>query len=95
MDREAVNTESNEYSKTGSDDSAASQKDPAFQPGKTDPESQRASSRPGDGRDPLNVSPANKEISQPRDQQEGGAQGAPDRKKASGEGSGMKNRKVG
>lgn len=78
LDREAVNTESNEYSKCGSDASAAREDDPAFRPGKTDPESELASSKKAaadgmeDGGNPLDVSPANHEISQPRDSTEGG-----------------------
>ncbi len=96
LDREAVNTESNEYSKSGSDAGAASQQDPAFEPGKTDPDSELASSKPGsDGRDPLDVSPANTEISKPRDEKEGGPERGPERRKGSGKGGAQKNRKLG
>ncbi|KAF7511079.1 hypothetical protein GJ744_005310 [Endocarpon pusillum] len=90
MDRDSINTESNEYSKTGSDDSAAGHKDPAFQPGNNDPESQLKESGPGDGRDPLKVSPANHEVSQPKMDTERGAQKGPDRTETSGRGSGPK-----
>lgn len=75
LDRSAVNTEPNEYSKSDSDAGAASQEDPAFQAGKTDPQSELESSEPGEqGLDPLNISPANTEISQPRGREEGGAE---------------------
>lgn len=89
LDREAINTESNEYSKTGSDDGAASQEDPAFNPAKTDPEEELGSIGPGkDGLDPLEVSPANPDVSQPMDEKEGGAEKGEERKKASGGGRG-------
>ncbi|ERF76531.1 hypothetical protein EPUS_09012 [Endocarpon pusillum Z07020] len=95
MDRDSINTESNEYSKTGSDDSAAGHEDPAFQPGNNDPESQLEDSGPGDGRDPLKVSPANHEVSQPKMDTERGAQKGPERTETSGKGSGPKGGKVG
>lgn len=95
MDRDSINTESNEYAKTGSDDRAAGQEDPAFQPGNNDPDSELKTSEPGDGGDPLNVSPANRGVSQPKMETERGPQKGPERKAASGGGSGPKGQKVG
>jgi hypothetical protein len=96
LDREAVNTESNEYSKSGSD-SGAAHDDPAFETGRTDPESELRDSKPGEnGRDPLDVSPANKDVSEPRDEKEGQAERGENRQKASGGGGReSKGRKVG
>lgn len=96
MDRGAVNTESNEYSQTASDGVAAEKEDPAFEPGNNDPKSEMATSQHGapDGTGPLNVSPANRELSKPRDEQEGVAKG-PERTQRSAEGGARKNRKVG
>lgn len=95
LDRESVNTESNEYSKSGSDQGSAAD-DTAFQTGKTDPESERASSQPGkNGRDPLDASPANMEISQPTNPAEGGVGSGSERKQASGGGEASKSRTTG
>ena len=38
QDRESINTDATEYSKSGSDDNAAQQDRAAFEPGRTDPE---------------------------------------------------------
>ena len=38
QDRESINTDATEYSKSGSDDSSAAQERAAFEPGRTDPE---------------------------------------------------------
>ncbi|CZT16540.1 uncharacterized protein RCC_02374 [Ramularia collo-cygni] len=86
--KDSINTESREYSKTGGD-GAASQKteDAAFNPDKTRPEEERESAKQqsgGEENDPLNVSPANPDISQARGAQEGGAMGS---KSETGEGS--------
>lgn len=42
QDRESINTEATEYSKSGTDDEAARREDAAFNPDLTDPESQKA-----------------------------------------------------
>lgn len=41
QDRESIDTESTEYSKSGSDDAAARNEEAAFDPSKTSPESQK------------------------------------------------------
>lgn len=98
MDREKMNTESNEYSKSGSDAKSA-QEDAAFDPSTTSPESQKQESsdqapNSASQGDPLEVSPGNKEISKPRDQQEGGAEKGEDKTGTSGSGSPSKGKKV-
>ncbi|KAK4635354.1 hypothetical protein CLAFUW4_02279 [Fulvia fulva] len=80
MDKDSINTDSREYSKTGGDDSTAATEDAAFNPNKTSPEEEHATASResgGESNNPLNVSPANKEISDPNNQQKGGATGSP------------------
>ncbi|KAH7119756.1 hypothetical protein B0J11DRAFT_534546 [Dendryphion nanum] len=91
QDKDSLKPRSTEYSKSGSDDDAAANSDAAFNPNKTNPEEELDTSEEGHGgeKGPLNASPANQKISQPRDQQEGGAQGSP-RTSSSGGGSAPK-----
>lgn len=42
MDKDSINTDSREYSKTGGDDSTAATEDAAFNPNKTSPEEEHA-----------------------------------------------------
>lgn len=86
-DKDSINTTSNEYSKSGSDDAAA-HTDAAFDPNQTSPEAAEASAeKESGGKDnSLNMSPGNHEASRANDSQIGGAsQGTND--KASGAGS--------
>ncbi|KAF7191321.1 hypothetical protein HII31_07344 [Pseudocercospora fuligena] len=79
QDKDSLNPHSTEYSKSGGDQAAAATENAAFDPSKTSPEEQHESARQetgGDSNNPLNVSPANHDISQPRGAQEGGAQGS-------------------
>ncbi|EME89354.1 uncharacterized protein MYCFIDRAFT_123521, partial [Pseudocercospora fijiensis CIRAD86] len=79
QDKDSLKPHSNEYSKSGGDQAAAATESVAFDASKTSPEAQQESARQetgGNSNDPLNVSPANRDISQPRGQQEGGAQGS-------------------
>ncbi|CAK4032354.1 Hypothetical predicted protein [Lecanosticta acicola] len=80
QDKDSINPESNEYSKSGGDGAAAQATEKAaFDPKQTSPEEEeQMASREagGESNNPLNVSPANTAISQPRGQQEGGAQGS-------------------
>ncbi|KAF2452889.1 hypothetical protein BDY21DRAFT_293892 [Lineolata rhizophorae] len=95
QDREEMDTTSTEYSQSGGNDDAAAREKAAFDPKKsgTSPEEEEEMSREESGGDessnPLNVSPANQEINQPRNTTEGGAQGSP-RSKMSGGGSAPK-----
>ncbi|KAI9735164.1 MAG: hypothetical protein M1834_001752 [Cirrosporium novae-zelandiae] len=80
--KDSLKTETTEYtqSSTSGDQEAAHQK-PAFDPSQTSPEEQldtAGKEKPKKGEvNPLEASPANKDISEPRDQTEGGAQSSP------------------
>ena len=80
-----MNTDANETSKSGTDDTASGNEEAAFDPNITSPE--KAHDKAGEGNDvnPLNASPANQEISQPTEEEEGGA------KKKVSEGGGGRN----
>ncbi|KAI4141601.1 MAG: hypothetical protein LQ340_007594 [Diploschistes diacapsis] len=71
QDRESMNTDAAEYSKSGSDDIAA-HKDVAFDSGTVKPEEAlgKAEEEEGVG-NPLDVSPANHDVSKPRGDNEG------------------------
>ena len=87
QDKDSIDTSSNEYSKSGSDNAAA-HTDAAFDPRKTSPEASEASAEneAGSKDNSLNVSPGNHEVSHSNDPEIGGAsQGTND--KASGAGS--------
>jgi hypothetical protein len=90
QDKDSLKPRSTEYSKSGSDDAAASS-DAAFNPNKTSPEEAEATAeREQGGKDnSLNASPGNEEISRPNDPNVGGHGGAP-KKKQSGGGSAPK-----
>ncbi|KAG9524078.1 hypothetical protein KCU71_g10468, partial [Aureobasidium melanogenum] len=98
--KDSLKPEPNEYSKSGSDDEAARVEQTAFDPNKTSPEEQHdsaasESAQLGQASNPLNVSPANQEVSKPRGSTEGGHQGSAasssdspsDRSRSSGSGS--------
>ncbi|KAL8743517.1 MAG: hypothetical protein Q9190_004146 [Brigantiaea leucoxantha] len=78
QDRESINTEPSEYSKSGTDNASAEKTaDAAFDPSITDPGKQKdkaSHESGGPSENPLEVSPANKEISEPREGTEGGAE---------------------
>ncbi|KAF1925993.1 uncharacterized protein M421DRAFT_7494 [Didymella exigua CBS 183.55] len=85
-DKDSINTSSNEYSKSGSDDAAA-HTDAAFNPNQTSPEAAEASAEKesGDANNSLNVSPGNHEVSHANDPEIGGAsQGTNDKPSGSG-----------
>lgn len=90
QDKDSLQPQSTEYSKSGSDDSAAAS-DAAFNPNKTSPEEAEATAeKEAGGKDnSLNVSPGNEEVSRPNSAGVGGSGGAPD-KKSSGGGSAPK-----
>jgi len=95
QDKDSINTESTEYSKSGSDAAAAGVEEAAFDPKKTSPEDEKktADKESGDDPNPLDVSPANADVSKPRGSTEGGAQDSgAGREKSSGGGSPTKNR---
>jgi len=76
LDREKIDRDANEYSKSGTDESGANAK-AAFDPDITDP--QEAKKKAGEGNDvnPLDASPANPEISKGTDEAAGGAKPKP------------------
>ncbi|KAI4200459.1 MAG: hypothetical protein LQ350_003907 [Teloschistes chrysophthalmus] len=103
QDKDSINTEATEYSKSGTDDASARQDDTAFDPSTTDPHSQKekVGEKTGSSDNPLEVSPANHEISKPRHSQEGGAENSSHssnteskRERSSGGGSPSKGSKV-
>lgn len=63
-DRHQINPESNEYSKSGTDTEAAAQDEAAFNPNITDPHEAKDKAGEGQKVNPLDTSPANKELSQ-------------------------------
>ncbi|KAI9872700.1 MAG: hypothetical protein M1830_001278 [Pleopsidium flavum] len=102
QDKDDLKPEATEYSKSGTDDGAAKEMDAAFNPEITSPEGEKgkAAEGNGDSNNPLEVSPANTDVSHARDSQEGGAQSSSsssgsqsDRKRSSGQGSVAKNGK--
>ncbi|KAK4901667.1 hypothetical protein LTR27_001439 [Elasticomyces elasticus] len=98
MDKDSLKPEPNEYSKSGSDDAAAAVDDAAFDPSKTSPEEEHKSAEAQSGSpsdNPLEVSPANQEVSKPKEQAQGETEassaessgGPSDRRRTSGGGS--------
>ncbi|SLM34063.1 hypothetical protein LPUS_02737 [Lasallia pustulata] len=59
QDKDSIQAEATEYSKSGTDDDAARQEEAAFDPEKTSPEDEKDTAGDGDGGNPLEVSPAN------------------------------------
>ncbi|KAL9099965.1 MAG: hypothetical protein Q9163_004606 [Psora crenata] len=76
QDKDSINREPMEYSNSGTDQQEAEQDDPAFNPDITDPQRQKAAAgkTSGDNSNPLDVSPANTEVSKPKAETEGGPQ---------------------
>ena len=88
QDRESIDTEATEYSKSGTDDGAARQEEAAFDPNNTDPEQEKKVAGEGQGEgNPLDVSPANPDVSQQRGKTEGGAENSGNERRSSGGGS--------
>ena len=72
-DRDQINTESNEYAKSGTDDVAAGQEEAAFDPNISDPQEAKKKAGEGNEVNPLDASPANPELSRPTEESGGGA----------------------
>lgn len=96
QDQDSINTEATEYSKSGTDDQAARQEQAAFDPSTTDPAKEK--SKAGEGNEktsnPLDVSPANTDISKQRPLQEGRTGNSSSERNQSGHGSPKKEKKV-
>ncbi|KAJ5347160.1 hypothetical protein MYU51_019769 [Penicillium brevicompactum] len=97
MDREALNPERSETAKSGTDGEVA-EHPAAFDPSKTSPESEHEAtaeeSRQQGKDDPLNMSPANKDVSAWRGPTEGGPVRNEDRDSSSRPGTTKKNRGI-
>jgi len=85
QDRNSIDTEATEYSKSGTDDGSARQEEASFDPKTTDPDKEKKIAGEGEGSgNPLEVSPANPEVSKPRGETEGGAENAENNKRGGG-----------
>ena len=73
QDREKMNTDANEYAKSGTDDTAAKNEEAAFDPNITSPEGAKQKAGEGNDENPLDMSPANPEVSQGTSEEDGGA----------------------
>ena len=73
LDREKMNTESNEGSKTGTDASSASQEEAAYNPNITQPQSEKEEAGKGNEHNPLDASGANPELGKPTEEEASGA----------------------
>ncbi|EXJ72631.1 uncharacterized protein A1O5_03777 [Cladophialophora psammophila CBS 110553] len=73
LDREKMNPEATEYSKSGTDDTSAANEEAAFDPNITDPQEAKKKAGEGNQVNPLDASPANPDISQGTAEEEGGA----------------------
>ncbi|TAQ89364.1 hypothetical protein B7494_g2325 [Chlorociboria aeruginascens] len=73
QDRNSINTEATEGSKSGTDDEAARQEDAAFNPEKTAPEEEKRVGGKGNEKsgNPLEVSGANQDVSKPNKKTKG------------------------
>lgn len=73
-DREKMDTQSNEYSKSGTDVASAGQEEAAFDPkSSNDPDDAREKAGEGNEVNPLDASPANQELSSGTSEVSGGA----------------------
>ncbi|KAI1095578.1 hypothetical protein F5B19DRAFT_308819 [Rostrohypoxylon terebratum] len=94
MDRESLKPKSHEYTQSGTDEEVASKQDAAFNPHKTDPETEKKAGAEESNGNPLDVSPADKDLAEAgRGKEEDKSHGGR-KKKASGGGSGPKNSKL-
>ncbi|KAI0176541.1 hypothetical protein GGR52DRAFT_571504 [Hypoxylon sp. FL1284] len=92
MDRESFKPKSHEYTQSSTDEEVASNQDAAFNPNKTDPDTEKDTAGAGNSANPLNESPANKGFAEAgRGHEEDKPRGG--QKKASGGGSPPKNSK--
>jgi len=75
QDKDSINTNRTEYTKSGTDDEMAGNQEAAFDPSITSPESEKNKASEGNDGNPLDVSPANPEVSkQFGREKEGGAE---------------------
>ncbi|TVY31036.1 hypothetical protein LHYA1_G000206 [Lachnellula hyalina] len=78
QNKDSIDTEATEYTKSGTDDQTAANEDAAFNPDITSPEAEKkAAGKGNEGKtngNPLEVSPANRDISHQTDGQHAGAE---------------------
>jgi len=72
--KDSIDTTATEYSKSGTDDQSAQNEDAAFNPDITSPETEKKVAGKGNEGNPLDASPANKDISKQSGGQDGGAE---------------------
>ena len=94
LDRHTLKPESDEYSKTGGDHAAAAQKSASFDPKNLDVEGEKDIAGKGVDVNPLDVSPANREVSQARAEDEGMPESGVERTSASRRGGAKKGKEV-
>jgi len=73
LDREKIDRDPNEYSKSGTDESSANNEEAAFDPNITDPQEAKEKAGEGNEVNPLDASPANPDISSGTAEAEGGS----------------------
>ncbi|KAI1453208.1 hypothetical protein F4805DRAFT_462039 [Annulohypoxylon moriforme] len=94
MDRESFKPKSHEYTQSGTDEEVASKQDAAYNPHKTDPETEKKAAAEESNGNPLDESPADKGFAEAgRGKEEDKSRGG-QKKKASGGGGGPKNTKL-
>jgi len=84
LDREKIDREGNEYSKSGTDDTSAANEDAAFDPNITDPQEAKDKAGEGNEGNPLDASPANTDISQGTAEETGGVKPKPSERAGKG-----------
>ncbi|KAI2463740.1 hypothetical protein F4781DRAFT_107911 [Annulohypoxylon bovei var. microspora] len=94
MDRESFKPKTHEYTQSGTDEEVATKQDAAFNPHKTDPDTEKKAAAEESNGNPLEQSPANKDFAEAgRGKEEDKSHGGK-KKKASGGGGAPKNSKV-
>ena len=73
LDRDKMDTQSTEGSKTGGDSSAASEHEAAYNPDITQPQSEKDEAGKGNEHNPLDASGSNPELGKPTEEEESGA----------------------
>jgi len=73
VDREKIDRDPNEYSKSGTDESSAQNEEAAFNPKITDPQEAKKKAGEGNEVNPLDASPANPDISSGTSEASGGS----------------------
>ncbi|KAI0888033.1 uncharacterized protein GGS22DRAFT_92601 [Annulohypoxylon maeteangense] len=94
MDRESFKPKSHEYTQSGTDEEVATKQDAAFNPNKTDPETEKNAAAEESNGNPLEQSPANKSFAEAGKGKEEDKSHGGRKKKASGGGGAPKNSKV-